>query len=158
MKILGMTPPICAAIIFLAGGSTMSQHSNSRVMMEIYFVPFAIETYIPITMDEIVDKAHHVIWFSKEHPLISKLRRLLTSAISTARVDNDVIRLKVSFQGQQFFVDKDGVVVDPTTGTNYVLTHEQLVDIETSILYFSGVIDVKASKEVMRKNEKKGPG
>ena len=111
--------------------------------MKVYLIPFRIETYVPVTMDDIEAKSHYAIAFMKSHRLVTDLRRWLTQNPSTRLIDNRVIRLKVQFESEVFFVDQDGVVFLQTRGSHFLLSEEQRQKIETEVQQFSGVVDLK---------------
>lgn len=143
---------LLAIILFLVllveGTGVTIEEKGHEAMMRVYFIPFAIETYVPITMTNIEDKSLHAIWFTKEHPLINKLRNLLRLRPAREDIDNRVVRLKVQFVRDTFYVDQEGRVIEENTGKKFRLSKKQLDEIEKSILYFAGVIDIKASKSL----------
>src|SRR6266487_452497 len=103
------------------GGSI--QQATHETTMRIYFIPFAAETLLGVTMDTIDEAGEYKIWFihesplaPKEHPAILKLRRLLLSKKGTSTIDNSFIRLKVELQNDTFYVDKNGTVLRKNTG------------------------------------------
>ena len=145
-------PIVCVLVIFLSVLTLRGQEKSSmemrggKTMMQIYFIPFSIETYVPITINDIVDKSLYVIWFTKDHPLIPYFQRTLQMSPTKRKLDDRVIRMKVEFGQNTFFVDKEGGVLNKESGKSYRLSKKQLDEIENKILYFSGAIDVNATK------------
>lgn len=122
---------------------------ESKAFAKIYFVPFAVKTFAPITMEEIKGKGIHAIWFTKGHPFISKLEKTLESKATEKKINNRVIRLKVAFgkEGNVFYVDQEGIVLK-NDQKSFQISKKQREEIERDILYFSGVVDVKESKSL----------
>jgi hypothetical protein len=128
-------------------------NNKGRPSMKIYFVPFEIETYVPITMNDIESKSKYEIWFYGEHAFCNKIQRLLESNKTNAKIDNKVIRLKVEIFKNEgiiaYYVDQEGVVVKNKEETFY-LSKDKLKTIEKEILYFSGVVDIKTSRKLFQ--------
>ncbi|MFQ5853603.1 MAG: hypothetical protein ACE5JU_23845 [Candidatus Binatia bacterium] len=125
-------------------------------LMRIYFLPFGIVTYLPITMSNIEETSDYAIWFMKkhppeegEHPFISKIQKLLQSRPVRVAINEFAIRLKVVLNNDVFFVDQNGIVLEKSSGKTFSLSKPQMEEIENDIKYFSGVIDIRASKDVV---------
>jgi hypothetical protein len=126
-------------------------------LMRVYFIPFDVLTYVGITMDSVENASTYAIWFMKgrppareeEHIFISKLRRHLESRPAPGKkIADNFIRLKVDFGEQTFFVDQKGTIVEKDSGKTFTLSKAQMRQIENDILYFAGVVDLRASRNV----------
>ncbi len=122
---------------------------TAEILMKIYFIPFTIETYTPVTQNNIEEKSLHAIWFTQPNPFIGRLHSLLQSSPTQEKVDDRVIRLKVEFvkEREVFYVDQDGIGTKDSK-KYYKLSKKVQDEVEKAILYFSGVIDIKANKEL----------
>lgn len=120
---------------------------SAEILMKIYFIPFAIETYVPVTESNIEDTSIYAIWFTQQHPFISRLHKLLQSKRITGKMDNRVVRLKVEFvkENEVFYVDRDGIVAKDSADY-YKLSQKAQNEIESEIKHFSGVVDIKAKR------------
>ena len=118
----------------------------SEPLLKLYFVvPFSIETYLPITKDNIHEQGSS-IWFLEKHAFVSKLRTTLQSRAAKRQVLPGHIRLKADFRQspEVFFVDQKGTVLNEKTGATFALTAEQVSQLERELEGFKGVVDVKA--------------
>ena len=114
---------------------------------------FDIETFVPVTMGDIVEKAQYSIWFTKHHPLIDWLVRLLQSSPSARKIDNQVICLKAEIGDHTFYADRDGTVVEEPTGRTFQLSKPKIRELERKIVYFDGVIDMRTAEGATLKRE-----
>lgn len=128
------------------------RRDSDQTRMRVYFIPFEIQTYSAVTMNDIEAKSLYALWFTKEHSLISKFRRLLQSRPSPEKIDNMVIRLKVELPTLVFYVDQEGRVLERNRGDTFQLSKKQMAELKSSIVYFDGVIDIRASKDVKQAN------
>ncbi|MGH9429573.1 MAG: hypothetical protein ACRD2L_25085 [Terriglobia bacterium] len=120
--------------------------------MRLYFGTFEVETFIPITKDNIEQATHAISFVAREqflgeHPFISQLRTLLESHPSPGKLATLAIRVKADFRprGDIYYVDIDGVVQKESTGQMFLLTEEEKKDLEKRMNYFVGVIDLRAT-------------
>jgi hypothetical protein len=139
---------LTVALIGLIVPVVLSAADTKFKTMKIHFIPFLVETYVPVTMSDIESSSHVVLWFTQSHIFMNDLRRVLTARRASRSIDDRVIRLKVELDTETFFVDKDGVVFEPSTGASFRLTSDDLSDVQKRILYFSGVVDIKASERL----------
>lgn len=152
---------IFMAVIFVssltAGGTELNKPKDmERILMRIYFTPFTSETYVPLTMEEIEERCTYMIWFIKEHPstrlkehpFVLKLKNLFGLKSTNVQIDNLLIRLKVILGDEIFFVDKNGVVLNKSTERTFSLSKTQRMEIQEEIINYSGVIDVRTSKDI----------
>jgi len=119
---------------------------TSEPLLKLHFlVPFSIETYVPITKDNI-DEQGAAIWFLEKHGFVPRLRTTLQSRAAKRQLLRGHIRLKADFgqSGEIFFVDQKGTVLNEKTGATFVLTAEQVSQLERELEGFKGVVDVKA--------------
>ena len=132
-------------------GNPELEKVDYKVIVKIYFIPFKDETYGPITIDDIEDASIYSIWFTEKNAFIEKLKKLLESKEKSKGVDNDVIRLKVEFVEERsiYFVDQEGNVMK-NHKSNFRIPKKELENLEKEILYFSGVVDLKAGKDLKK--------
>jgi hypothetical protein len=72
-----------------------------------YFVPFDIETFVPITQENIISEAFEK-WTISSKSQTSSLVALLSHGIE-GQFDGSHVRLSVSAENKTFFVDAKGV-------------------------------------------------
>ena len=92
-----------AATVFWAGSASGGN------MITVYFLPFEIETYVPVTADTVECDAHEV-WQIKDSQQSARLLGLLRN--DDSRVDPKRIRAKIVSPGKTFLVDSAGVATD----------------------------------------------
>ena len=148
------------SIIFIVGLGILGvlMNSNSvradKPLARLYFVvPFSIETFVPITMQNIEEHGD-TIWFMQEHPFVSELLNVLKSHPTKGQILSKGIRLKADFgeSGGVFFVDRNGMVWQQDTGSTFSLSAEKVEQLQKQLQYFMGVVDIKA----LRRSEKPG--
>lgn len=145
-----------AALISGARSEQPPQERMGKVVTRVYFLPFEIQTSVPVTMDDIEKSSPYIIWFvkgeknpfAKEHPFVPRLRQLLQSRRTTYKINDSLIRLKVDFDNETFYVDQKGRVLEKNSERTFELAGWQMREIAKSMGYFSGVVDVNASEEV----------
>ncbi len=110
-----------------------------------YVVPFSIETYIPITVENIEADSYEV-WLMGNHKIVNKLTQALQLRPSRKTFHEKEIRLKADFGGSLgiFFLDKEGVVLRKRDGERFELASKELTDVEQLLHEMIGVVDVKA--------------
>lgn len=96
---------LCCVCIANASG----KRSGVRMQnVKIYYLPFNMGTYMPVTESNIVEKAHYFITFPLQSDSVNELRKLISEQVSGA-FDSRVVRLKVEgLQMADIYVDKDG--------------------------------------------------
>ncbi len=122
----------------------------------VYFLLFGTQTVAGVTPQTIEESNDYVIRFSKkwplqspfpryeEHSFVKHLRTQLVATKGTNRIDKNFIRLKVKFPESILYVDERGIVWKEGTNNYFLLTHEQMKDLTTTIESFAGVVDQKA--------------
>jgi len=123
-------------------GVAMSEDARAA----LYFVtPFSIETYMPITMDNIEDNSHKV-WIATDHRFVTEILQTFQLKPSRKVVDEKEIRFKADFGklGGLLFFDKRGIVLRKTDGQHCELSGKQLEHIEHLLQEMVGVVDVRA--------------
>jgi hypothetical protein len=137
---LGILAVICAL-----AGSASGKPTSSEPLLKLYFIPFPIETYLPITKNNIHEQGSS-IWFLEQNPFVSKLKTILQSRAAKRQVLPGHIRLKADFgqTSEVFFVDQKGTVLNEKTGATFALTVEQMSQLERDLDSFKGAVDVKA--------------
>ncbi len=74
----------------------------------VYFIPFQVETYIPVTEETIVSQAWEK-WTTSSKSEISRLTTLLEHG-SESKFDGNRVRAMVLLDGQRYLIDSNGVV------------------------------------------------
>lgn len=150
--IKGILMIICLAMISSSCKEVKSS-DKARAIMKIYFTPFAIQTYLPMTMDNIQENSIYKIWFVKNHKQ-KKLLNLLEARKADKTIDNKLIRLKIDFieSNTVFYVDQNGVVLKDNQ-YSFIMTSTELKDLEDEILQFDGVIDINEAKKLFKVKE-----
>lgn len=155
-QLIGLLTLACLVSLMSGARSQPPQERVGKSVVRVYFLPFEIGTHIPVTMDDIEKSSSYIIWFvkgdraplTKEHPFVARLHQLLQSRRTTYKINDSFIRLKVDFDGETFYVDQKGRVLEKNSGGTFELSGWQMREIAKSMGYFSGVIDVNASEEV----------
>ena len=138
---------LVVGILFLSESIIAGRAMADEPQLRLNFIPFAIETYVPITMANI-DEHGHRIWFLERNPFIPKLLATLKKTPARGQILRDGLRLKADFGGAAgvYFVDRNGTVLHDGSGAAFVLTKEQMKRLEREIQDFVGVVDVNATK------------
>lgn len=149
---------ILSCVLFHTGeAESTSGPEMQGPLMQVYLIPFDSWTYTTVSMDIIHLVSTYRIWFmkerpsvwKKEHPVIAKLRSQLQSRPAPdKKIDDGFIRFRVDIGSQTFFVDINGIVLEKESGKTFVLSKAQRREIEKDIEYFSGIVDIQASKDV----------
>jgi len=151
------------ALINLSFGSQESdklipRSATHETIMEVYFTPFDARTFLALTMQNVEEQSTFKFRFvfenpltSPDHPFGKKLRRMLTATKTSEKISQTSIRLKVKYPEAVFFADRDGRVFSERTGERYQLTKKRMAEIESDIMYFSGVVDLDALKNMKDK-------
>jgi hypothetical protein len=116
-------------------------------VMRLYFlVPFSIETFTPVTMENIGIQFGREVWFMEDRPFIMELVTMLKSHPTKKEIAAKGIRLKVDLGPVRgmYFVDKEGTVLKRDSKTTFQLSVEELERLERKLESFIGVVDVKA--------------
>jgi hypothetical protein len=76
----------------------------------VYFVPFALQTYVPITESTIVCDAWE-IWTLSDTSKVSSLLGLVTKGSNGAVFDEKNIRVKIIRSNEPYYIDSEGTVL-----------------------------------------------
>jgi hypothetical protein len=96
--------------------------------MTVYYVPFQVETYEPITTATIKDRAKYRLDVADANEILSLLR-MLSNAKGESSFDQKRVRLLVVAEKREIVVDADGNVLD--AGKTYRLSREQFGQLKT---------------------------
>jgi hypothetical protein len=88
---------------------TIAPHAAARNVITVYYVPFRIETYVPVTQGTISCQAWEV-WTVSNEAHVSRLRNLLKPG-DQARFEGKRVRVKISDSGEDTYVDAEGVAL-----------------------------------------------
>lgn len=135
---------VCLSIIGNLMNSSEAKINKPRMRL-YYVIPFTIETYIPITKEN-VEENSYTIWFMEEHQFISELLTILKARPKKAEILLKGIRLKVDFGelGGVFFVDRNGIVLHEGTKATFSVSTDEIEQLEQRLQYFVGIVDIKA--------------
>jgi hypothetical protein len=138
---------LCLNLFFFSDLMTAVASASDKPILRLYFVlPFDVETYIPITPDNIEEHGR-TIWFMQEHPLISELLSILQSHPSSRQLSRKATRLKADFgTSGVFLIDRNGTILKQDTGATFRLLRKEMEQLEHRVLNFIGVVDVKAAR------------
>lgn len=134
------------------GAEAFDNKDTDRFLMKVYFLPFTIETYVPVTIDNIKTDSSNKIWFSYTHMFHKYMQEILEKNKGKTKINKLAIRMKVEFVNKnnfiyaQYYVDRDGKVLK-NNGETFLLSQMMMREIEEKIAYFSGVVDIIACKE-----------
>lgn len=105
IKILGIQLVLCQ---LLFGAIAYAEENMNDVF--VYYMPFDVDTYVPVTTENIEEQSFCKLSFSESSDVAKSLIYLLTKA-TTGAFSNKVVRLKVSSPSADIFVDMDGGVL-----------------------------------------------
>jgi len=97
---------IFAVASFLHATDSMTSHGTSTV---VYFIPFQVETYIPVTPETIVDQAWEK-WSISAKRGSNRLLAILSHGHGSA-FDKNRVRALVIAGGKRYLIDTNGVVL-----------------------------------------------
>jgi hypothetical protein len=122
-----------------------------------FVVPFSIETYMPMTMENIETDSYEV-WIAADHKIVNKLNQTLQLRPSRKTFHEKEIRLKADFGSSLsiFFLDKEGVVLRKLDGERFELTNKELEHVEQLLQEMIGVVDIKAHSRFYENSKKEG--
>lgn len=147
------------------GMSSKSITFGPEPLLRLYYIPFQIETYSPVTKSGI-SKGGPIV-FMKEHRFIPELLKSLQAHTPYERIpseeptapleprkdevdlENGNYRLKADFGSSIgiFWVTKGGGVVKDD-GTWFFLTQSEMDLLEQKIKYFLGVVDISVASQI----------
>lgn len=126
-------------LLFACGGT--SKIEKSAEMVRIFYFPFYLETFHPITLDNIEEKAMCKFSISVEEA--DKILRIFDAA-SPGEFDNQRVRLKISGLKNIVFLDADGgLPLDSDNGKSMSLDAKDFQALETLIEAFDGANDCR---------------
>lgn len=106
IKFLGILFVLCQLLL-----GTIAYAENNKSDAFVYYVPFDVDTYAPVTTENIVEQSFCKLSFSGSSDVAKSLTYLLTAA-PAGTFSNKVVRLKVSMPNDvDIFVDTDGGVL-----------------------------------------------
>ena len=134
--------PLLMLVVAKGESSKMRQ-----AVAKIFFIPFEIETYMPVSTKNIEEYSQNIIGFYNQHEFCKMLPEVLERTKKKVDIDNKKIRFKFEnyVDKKIYFIDQSGVV-KRNDGRTFILNKEELKKLEAGILYFSGVIDLKVEK------------
>ena len=136
----------CLLLVIVASMATIGNAMSKDLHATLHFsVPFSIETYVPITMDNIESDSHEV-WMANEHGVLADLLRTFQSTRSRKPINEKAIRCKANFGslGGIFYIDRNGIVLRKKDGAHFELSEKQVLHIEQILQGMVGIVDVKA--------------
>jgi hypothetical protein len=95
--------------------------------MKIYYIPFKVETYIPVTIDDIEKRAFYSFKVPESSKLTIELKKLLNANIP-GTFNNKAVRLKVIEGSNIYYVDSLGNIYNLNK-----ITKTKLGDLENII-------------------------
>lgn len=129
-----------------AGDCALAQQGEYKPALKIYYVPFRVETFVPITTEDIEAQSDLVIWIYDNDPLVSEIISLFkgekpSKEIRDVPVGHLNIRLKIENlnDGTAYFVDKGGIL-QTNKGDRFLLSPSQIEKIEAKITSLRGVV------------------
>ena len=123
---------------------------RSPVISRIYFLPFDVTTFVPVTRRNIEEAATLEINLvgpegnGGPHPFVKSLRAMIKVRASEAPLNDLAVRLKLVLEDETYYVDAAGGVLEASSKRTFRLLKTELRHIEQSIESFSGVVDMKA--------------
>ena len=83
--------------------------AKGRPIMTVYFMPFSVSTYVPVTPKDIACQAEEK-WTITDIAQASTLITILNYG-DKANFDNNRVRMLVSSNGKSYYIDQDGVAL-----------------------------------------------
>lgn len=77
--------------------------------MKVYYIPFEVKTYVPVTIENIGNRAFYVFQITTESDQAKNLIKILDEN-DAGTFNSKMVRLKVQLQGKTYFVDSNGNV------------------------------------------------
>lgn len=125
----------------------VSETIGEEPFMRLYFVvPLSIETYTPVTMENIGIEFGRTILLMEEHGFTLELVTMLESHPTNKEILANGIRLKADLGdlGTTYFVDKEGTVLKKGTGATFLLSADEVARLEKQLESLIGVVDVES--------------
>jgi len=150
-------------VLFRVSGNSIA--FAAEPLLRLYYIPFDIETFIPVTKT-VISKGSPIV-FLKKHPFISELLKSLqahtpyerkpseepTAPLEPSQKDEDRdrgnYRLKADFGSSVgiFWVTQGGGVIKED-GAHFFLTKNEMELLDQKIKYFHGVVDTAVASQI----------
>jgi len=103
IRLIAFFSLLCTSYFLYATGSTTATDTT------VYFIPFQVETYVPITPENITDQAWEK-WNISTKRHSQRLLAIINHGHSAA-FDRNRVRALVVSDGKKYFIDTNGVMV-----------------------------------------------
>ena len=127
-------------IFFVSRMDTLAT-SKKEPFSKLYFIEFKVQTYFPVTMEDVEKQSGFIFYFYKKNPLLIEIREILGNRSTVKTIDNKCIRLKIIYSEEKYFVDCNGVVLK-NGKTTFLLNDSEMKRLEKLILNLNGVVDI----------------
>jgi len=123
---------------------------RSPVITRMYFIPFDVTTFVPVTTRNIEEAATVEINLvgpegnGGPHPFVKSLRAMIKAHVSKAPLNDLAVRLKLVLEDETYYVDAAGGVLEVSSKRTFRLQKAELRRIEQALEGFAGVVDMKA--------------
>ena len=88
--------------------SLLGWHAAFGSSIKVYFIPFEVETYIPVTVATIECKAHEVWLLSRKNAIYLSS---IIAPVEEKEFDERKVRIKIIGDGRPYYIDSSGVVL-----------------------------------------------
>ncbi len=138
---------LSVVLILTLGGGGTAQGIEEKTTMKIYYVPFEVETFVPITMEDIESRSHLVLWIYDNEQLVAEILSLLQGEKTSKEINDAGIRLKIENVKDEtvFSVDREGVGFT-NKGDRFLLTKAQVDKLQVKIMSLRGVVHVNVDR------------
>jgi hypothetical protein len=75
----------------------------------VYFIPFSVETYVPVTKETVMSHAFEK-WTLSSKREVSQLKELLDDGEESS-FNDERVRVVIRFDNEMYFIDAEGVVL-----------------------------------------------
>ncbi len=155
----------CVFFVGNVSGQSKNDRPNAPAVAKVFYDPFEASMLVGIRMTEIEERSSFKIQIitgtptsfnpSGEHPLLRKLKKMLTATRGSVPLEDGAIKLKLKSPDDTFFVDFHGRVLREKTSELFQLSVNQRAEIGHSIENLSGVVDMLAVQFVEPNMSKK---
>lgn len=149
---------ICVAVsLTILVASFAAADDVMQPQMRIYFLPFYVETYVALQRQDIERRSPYRLVIGRnartprepDHPLVAKLPTMLAAHPTMEKLQENHIRLKLVVGGKTYYVDRDGTVLETTSGQRYQLSKDEMERISEDIVSLRGVVDVDVCSGIL---------
>ena len=140
---------VCAVLLlWVLGGMGVAQRAEEKAIMEIYFIPFGVQTFFPVTMNDIENRSHHSIQVYGNKEFARTVLKLISGEKTVQNINGEAIRMKVVYlkEGTVFYIDAQGIGVT-NKGATFSLEKNRLAEIENKLLNLQNVVGIKNIKK-----------